>query len=285
MAVTDCIPCCAHCGERIELRINQATGQPSKAERRYCSARCGQAASQKRRPARKRAWGKRVTRDAKCAVCGARFDSYASTGAPGGWTRCCSNRCGIQSRRDNDGSRIRKAIKQSVLSVVTYRRHCDRCGLKYTATTRAGRYCNEACRPTHYAWEPEVRGCIGCGISFTQESKWQVRCSLKCKTESERRLKREAKARRRAVERGVQADQIDPIKVFERDRWRCHMCGRKTDRSKRGTPNMDAPELDHLVTLAEGGPHTWGNVACACRRCNHTKGSASRGQLGMNFAV
>lgn len=74
-------------------------------------------------------------------------------------------------------------------------------------------------------------------------------------------------------------DAIDPIKVCERDGWKCHICGVSTPRKLRGTTADRAPEVDHIVTLADGGPHSYSNVACACRKCNRTKGAKSFGQL------
>ena len=97
--------------------------------------------------------------------------------------------------------------------------------------------------------------------------------------------RRADKARRRAVERGAKADNIDPLRVFARDGWRCHLCGRRTPKALRGTCDPTAPELDHIVTLADGGEHTWGNVACACRACNNAKGARSMGQLGLGLAA
>jgi 5-methylcytosine-specific restriction endonuclease McrA len=79
--------------------------------------------------------------------------------------------------------------------------------------------------------------------------------------------------------RGVAADRIDPIKVFERDRWRCQLCGCSTPERLRGQMVDHAPELDHIVPLARGGAHTWSNVQCACRRCNGEKADTPRGQL------
>lgn len=91
-------------------------------------------------------------------------------------------------------------------------------------------------------------------------------------------LRRKVKAKRRAVERGTLAECIDPIEVFDRDGWRCHMCLKPTPKGLRGTYDAMAPELDHIITLAEGGTHTWGNVACSCRSCNLAKGSRSTGR-------
>ena len=33
----------------------------------------------------------------------------------------------------------------------------------------------------------------------------------------------------------------------------------------------NAPEMDHIVALSNGGPHVASNVQCLCRRCNHMK--------------
>jgi len=73
------------------------------------------------------------------------------------------------------------------------------------------------------------------------------------------------------------------IKILERDGWRCKLCGVRTPRSKRGTYADDAPEIDHIIPIAEGGDHAEYNVQCACRRCNIEKGARALGQLGLNF--
>lgn len=138
-----------------------------------------------------------------------------------------------------------------------------------------------------------IRTCVDCGIQERRlKNEWHTgwRCNACYKThyaslESTKRNNRAANARRRAIERGAHADSIDPIAVFERDKWRCHICGIKTKKALRGTYEPLAPELDHITTLADGGKHSWGNVACACRKCNHTKSSRSFGQQGLDFAV
>lgn len=103
-----------------------------------------------------------------------------------------------------------------------------------------------------------------------------------------RKARRVRKSREKAVRRmriAQAAESIDPIKVFERDRWACQMCGIKTPKALRGTNDPKAPELDHVVALALGGSHTWANVQCACRRCNGLKGAKALGQLGFGFAA
>ena len=131
-----------------------------------------------------------------------------------------------------------------------------------------------------------VRSCLDCGAQFTQRTNWgcpEKRC-LSCIAELMKKNKRIAKGIRRARIRGAVYESIDPIKVFDRDGWRCHICKKLTDKSKRGTYDDRAPELDHVISLAQGGSHTWGNVACSCRACNSMKGAKSLGQLSMAIA-
>jgi 5-methylcytosine-specific restriction endonuclease McrA len=72
--------------------------------------------------------------------------------------------------------------------------------------------------------------------------------------------------------KGAKIERVDPFVVFERDGWRCQLCFDPTPKEKRGTHEDDAPELDHVVALADGGSHSYVNTQCACRRCNIEKG-------------
>lgn len=68
-------------------------------------------------------------------------------------------------------------------------------------------------------------------------------------------------------------------KVFQRDGWRCQLCGKKLNPKHRGTYKDDAPELDHIIPWAAGGEHSYRNTQLACRKCNEEKGSEEMGQL------
>ena len=74
------------------------------------------------------------------------------------------------------------------------------------------------------------------------------------------------------VSRSCHVRLVDPIEIFDRDEWCCKVCGIETPQHKRGTYDADAPELDHIVPLVRGGPHTRANLQCACRSCNLIKG-------------
>lgn len=77
----------------------------------------------------------------------------------------------------------------------------------------------------------------------------------------------------RAARHGARFDVIDPIRIFERDHWRCQICRRKTERT--GWPNPKRATLDHIVPLARGGQHVESNLQCACWLCNVRKGARS----------
>lgn len=87
-----------------------------------------------------------------------------------------------------------------------------------------------------------------------------------------RKAKLAYKVRRRNREVAIEA--FDPIRVLERDGWRCYLCGVETPKALRGQMVPNAPEVDHVVPLAAGGEHSMKNTRCACRQCNGKKGAS-----------
>lgn len=78
---------------------------------------------------------------------------------------------------------------------------------------------------------------------------------------------------RRARKRDTEAELIVSREVFERDGWVCGICAEFVD-SALAWPNPGSASLDHIVPLAKGGSHTYGNVQCAHLRCNIVKNDA-----------
>ena len=77
----------------------------------------------------------------------------------------------------------------------------------------------------------------------------------------------------RAKRKGAPRDySITNTKVFQRDGWTCQLCGCPTPKELKGSHLPNAPEMDHIIPIALGGGHTWGNVQCTCRQCNQAKG-------------
>lgn len=265
MADADSTRECPVCGAAIHPKINK-DGLPRKGRpAMLCSRRCYFKQRDAARPPRVGSSGPRAYRDAECRTCAAPFQSYP-TGST--WTVHCSRACSgaAQTERAGGGVAGKAAVKRVVRAEVLALRRIAR----HVESPRTFRI--------------KCKICDGSLIARRNGGKFRVVC-VGCVTQGKRTSRRIGKGRRRATERGAASERIDPIKVFERDKWRCHLCRAKTPQKLRGTHDPRAPELDHIVTLADGGAHTWGNVACACRQCNCSKGATSRGQLGLGLAA
>lgn len=277
MADADCIRSCRSCGGAFAVARERRT---------YCSAPCKKAAKAVRRKVRGYGPQKQRRRQAVCIACKSPFVSVPNGKSQSGWTQCCSRQCGLKVA--NRTKHLRAGTVPSWLYpvvVTTYHGHCAVCTKHYRKNAKVQLYCGHACQMVSVGrYAPTEKTCTECGSSFIAD-RWQRTCGDECKARLEARHKRIGRSKRRHRLRGQKADSIDPIRVFERDNWRCHLCHKLTLKDKRGTCHERAPELDHVVTLADGGSHTWGNVACACRKCNGAKGARSMGQLGLGLAA
>lgn len=117
--------------------------------------------------------------------------------------------------------------------------------------------------------------CAVCGAVTSRP----VYCSDKCAKKAERK-RREIK-RRHAIEKVMVDKDITVKGLYKRDNGVCHICGRKCN-TEDYVMNGDVfiagdwyPSIDHIIPLAKGGEHSWGNVALAHRRCNSLKSDKS----------
>lgn len=63
--------------------------------------------------------------------------------------------------------------------------------------------------------------------------------------------------------------------LYARDGSRCQYCGKRFS-SKELT-------LDHVMPRVSGGEHSWGNLVCACVKCNAKKGGRTPAQAHMHL--
>jgi 5-methylcytosine-specific restriction endonuclease McrA len=130
-----------------------------------------------------------------------------------------------------------------------------------------------------------VTSCIDCGIQYCRLFKvyGSIKRCLDCQAiESERvfrALKRIARRRRKTLLRGLKYERVDDLEVLERDRWTCQLCGIRTPKRLRGSYDLKAPEVDHIVPASLGGMTSYANLQCACRRCNIKKSNNILGQF------
>jgi hypothetical protein len=175
---------------------------------------------------------------------------------------------------------------------------CRGCGAEFRGWRKA-KYCSELCEefvkhgarftrlpldhPVMVAQaEPRLSKPKACAVFFTVccvcstlfTTRFTVStCSDLCKQAKIRNDKMEHKHRRRARQRGAFVAPVFRSEIYERDGWRCQICGRMV---KRGVavPDPLAPTLDHVVPLARGGTHEPANVRLAHFLCNSRRGAA-----------
>ena len=104
-------------------------------------------------------------------------------------------------------------------------------------------------------------------------------CAEKNKKEYQKEQWRQKDIKRRARLQKVKHDSdLSLLRLYERDKGICHLCGKQCDYSdgewKDGTfiAGNNYPSVDHLITIASGGSDTWDNVKLAHRLCNSKRG-------------
>jgi 5-methylcytosine-specific restriction endonuclease McrA len=228
----------------------------------------------------------RAANPPNCNECGATFCGKQNE-------RYCSSGCRAKARSA-------QSAKQRAAKRTEFRANCANCGGVFSSVDAyAGnrKYCGERCfmaqRLRAKKAREESAEYKAAQAAYRKTARYKSR-------EAERRNRPEAKAktaayRKTAASRAVQSashakrrmveavgEKFDPLAIFERDGWRCQICGVSTPLSRRGTRHANAPELDHVVPLSRGGAHTVANVQCACRECNRRKsGYRAIGQVGL----
>jgi len=263
-------------GKTCPSCMGQWVATPSD-RRTYCSPACADVA--KLRPPH------------MCGYCKTRFrPSYKPTRAEG---RFCSRSCAQLSR--TWGTPVRRSVMQSVAASQAVRakrasaKPCTVCS-RVTMRARCGRACeleNHRVISRRHSEGKHNRpsfDCIVCGRTHFPDygDKRRTLCSDLCADVELRRSRRRHKVpgmnnhRQRARRYGVAYQPIRPRDVFERDGWKCGICGGAIKRSAR-FPRPLSPSLDHIVPMSKGGGHVYTNVQASHFRCNASKGDKAIG--------
>lgn len=276
---------CAYCGK---------TFIPHDRRRIFCSKRCKEIASRKKR-------GIKCNLSAEpfhkvCKACGKPFDSFREAQVT------CSPECAEIYHPKSKGIKNDKPVGEWVnrlhgdkFEFVRWAQNrrgllrCKECGNmieRATSTIRAKgiecEFCKEqkqlqearrkmACFFNALAKARTPKVCAVCGDEFYSPYSNQMYCSSRCKHMVKRRNN---KFRTRCRKYGVYYDpNVKRADVIKRDGGVCQICGKMCDPNDRrwGTFGPDSPTVDHIIPLARGGAHTWNNVQCVCAICNSYK--------------
>jgi hypothetical protein len=201
-----------------------------------------------------------VQHDTSCARCGLIFRPKRSE------QRFCSRQC---------------AGLASGYRAVLAERACETCGQyfapRFSRQANCSRQCGFAWQKARCTRKPKATRarsllCQRCGSPFvsTQAALW---CSESCRRDVSRSRRRAAGLRRNARVSGARIEAFSHVGIFERDGWRCGICGDLVDRRLQ-YPDPLSASLDHIITLARGGAHSPENTRLAHLGCNWRRGNA-----------
>jgi 5-methylcytosine-specific restriction endonuclease McrA len=214
---------------------------------------------------------KRLKETRCCPVCG---DSFIAEGKAFGGKRYCSKKC---ARKEENRIRRKKHAENVLTSI------CPQCGKRFKHY-RKGTYCSTKCYTESSKAKEQTSICLVCGQEFKQKGNKRKYCSVSCSVKAQAEVYRRNTMTRRALSKtNGRIEMINPKDIFERDGWRCQLCGKKVDKrlyKTKGTRRYpNAPSIDHIIPISKGGEHVRANVQCACYICNCKKGARELGQL------
>lgn len=124
----------------------------------------------------------------------------------------------------------------------------------------------------------EIRQCVRCGAEYTTRLLHQRFCSKTCRTRhrseavaecKRREAERSTYAWRRRVAGHVPKEWRDVLSTGDKT---CGICGGPIDAALR-FPDPAASSFDHIIPIAQGGPHVLDNLQLAHWACNMKKGA------------
>jgi endogenous inhibitor of DNA gyrase (YacG/DUF329 family) len=236
---------CLLCGKIFKPEIEQRT-RP----RKYCSEECFKKAIGLHKA--------KLELERKCLICGRMFKKDKES-------KYCSREC-YRIALSKISENINKIREQT----------CKTCGKAFRKrSNRDNPFCSE------YCYNNCLQICKHCGKEFIGKHR-TVYCSDECQTIDWRSRNphkgREYAHRRKARLRMAFVSKVNPLEIFERDKWTCQICGKKVNK-KLKYPHPKCATIDHIIPLSKGGTHEPKNVQLAHFVCNDRKSNIGGGQL------
>lgn len=228
---------------------------------KYCSVECRTAALQEsKRISNRESWRRTHNYEPPekrtCAVCGKEFtpknkESKAQT---------CSRKCRDLMRYCNGlTGEAREAHK-----LESKRKSLEKAVQAWKEKAAQAR---EVKPPKEYTWYTGT--CKVCGNEFRTLNPKQVTCSKECGKKLKYARKQHRIPKAQLIDKDITLEAL-----YRRDAGVCYLCGKLCDWDDKHDNVVGAnyPSIDHIIPIARGGLHSWGNVRLAHHLCNSVKG-------------
>lgn len=123
-----------------------------------------------------------------------------------------------------------------------------------------------------YTNTPRIIQCVECSrkvIVFGSAIRCAICSASNSRVIRKKYIKTQSSHSKRAKQRGCVYEPVNRRKVYERDRYKCYLCGIKVVVSKTYQPNQAS--IDHIMPISKGGAHTYSNIRTCCVMCNSIK--------------
>lgn len=250
---------CEHCGKDFVANKPKVN--------RFCSKECSNNAS-------------KAHDDVKCKNCGKEFRYQLKNRNIYCSKQCYSDYTQEQNRLKPKPKRDRKCNFSNV-----YFNKCIACNNLFTTKTKAKVTCSAEC---YYSSRQEVFKieCVVCKSMFDTKRKTQKTCSNECKNirlaerarETTRKARQEGRieknSHRKRAKRlnAVYESGITIKKLIKRDGTKCLLCDKEVLKVNESGYHKDNATIGHIISMFNGGSHTFKNVQLECMECNCKKG-------------
>ncbi|HEY5576220.1 MAG TPA: HNH endonuclease [Clostridiaceae bacterium] len=289
------IKICKICGKEFDRKINR---------QKCCSDECSKinkAQYDKEKHARYKLEKPKYKKI--CPSCGLDFETILEKSI------CCSEKCAalisnnkieikkcLNCGKEFNGKRGNLYCSSSCKnkyreSVAKYTHKCIFCGKEFKSNAENRTYCSNKCFLKDITKHKAI--CEHCGKEFVGKNKRPNRfCSRKCFCQhlgfedknmpKYKSVVSDMQHIKKAKKFHVEYEHMDPLDLYEKDNWKCAICGEKIDKNLY-YPNPMSASIDHIIPFTKGGTHTKGNVRATHLRCNIIRGNklieSKNGQL------
>lgn len=217
----------------------------------------------------------------KCRACGDTFERTADFAMHGNL---------ICKKCEHEKALIRQAKQRAVRKAEAERKRAEREAARLARSLEPSAY-----QQSRMALLDDTHTCRVCGKEYTLREYMQSTdskyyrdsgyCSAECRHKAFRRSVRRSRKRRHVPENHRQRARANGCaydasvtlpKLIKRKGLRCAICGEMCDPNDHtwGYTGPQSPSIDHIIPMAKGGGHIWGNVQVAHVICNSYKGDS-----------